>query len=216
MPLTLTPPDRKNDAFLDVLERARCGDREARGTLVEQFYPQVRAIVHRSLATDLRNNRPWLLARFSTGDVVQEVFQSVLGDLDAFQGSTERSFAGYLSMLVRNRIIDAIRFHEADRRDGRRSAPGPEDGDHTSGAVAPDGEAARREQRALLFAALAELPERERLLVRARFEDTASFRELAEQLGYGSESAARRAYQTAHARLAVRLARNQPRGGEER
>lgn len=209
MQATLTSPDRSSAAFLETLERAKQGQRDARNELIEQFYPQVRSIVHRSLATDLRTNRPWLAARFSTGDVVQEVFRSVIDDLHAFEGQTEKAFAGYLSMLVRNRIIDAIRFHEADRRDGRLSAPSPEDDQHESGHELPAGEAERREQRDLLYRALEELPERERLLVRARFEESASFKELAEQLGYGSESAARRAYTAAQARLAVRLVRRQ-------
>jgi hypothetical protein len=41
--------------------------------------------------------------------------------------------------------------------------------------------------------------------VRARAEDLASFEELAQQLGYGSESSARRAFFAAQARLALRL-----------
>lgn len=212
MQATLTESDQSRAAFFETLERAKEGQRDARNELIEQFYPQVRNIVHRSLATDLRTNRPWLAARFSTGDVVQEVFRSVLDDLHAFEGQTEKSFAGYLSMLVRNRIIDAIRFHEADRRDGRLSGPSIEEQDHESGDELPSGQAERREQREILFTALESLPERDRLLVRARFEETASFKELAEQLGYGSESAARRAYHAAQARIAVRLVRDKAKG----
>jgi len=52
--------------------------------------------------------------------------------------------------------------------------------------------------------------------LRARLEGLASFRELAEQLGYGSESAARRAFFEAQARLVLRLRAPPSAGGEER
>ncbi len=214
MQTIVTPTDPTEQAFMATLARAKSGSVDARNDLFRQFYPQVRSMVHRSLATDLRNSRPWLTARFSTGDVVQEVFQSVITDLEAFQGQTERAFAGYLSMVIRNRIIDAIRFHEADRRDGRLSAPAPEDGEHESGLDHPSVNAAASEERELLQKALVEFPEQERLLLRARFEGAASFKDLAEQLGYPSESTARRAYFSAQARLAVRLYRLKEEAGQ--
>jgi RNA polymerase sigma factor (sigma-70 family) len=188
-----------------LLEGARRGDREALEELFGRLYPRVQRMVHGHLARDMRQGRPWLAARFSTGDVVQEVFRSVLQDLDAFSGSGEEALIGYIAMVVRNRLIDAIRFHEASRRDGRRGGsetavwrePGQDEGPAAAAATA---EEVRR-----LHEALEEFPERERLLLRARYEGTRSLRELAEQLGYSSESAARRAFHAAQARLALRL-----------
>ncbi|QDV09589.1 RNA polymerase sigma factor [Planctomycetes bacterium Poly30] len=195
-------PDRN---FAATLVAAKAGDSSAVNELFQLFYPRVKSLVHKSLALDLRNSRPWLTARFSTGDVVQEVFRSVLGDLSSFGGTTEKAFTGYLTMVVRNRIIDAIRFHEADRRDGRRgAAPLPED-EHPSDAAGPVSEVANAEEIDRFHEALAGFPEREQLLLRARFEETASFAELTEQLGYPSESTARRAYFAAQAKLAVQL-----------
>lgn len=211
---SLTHPDEKQSVFLATLDLAKGGDPEARNQLCEQFYDQVRSMVHRNLATDLRTNRPWLTARFSTGDVVQEVFNSVMDDLGMFEGRTERSFAGYLSMVIRNRIIDAIRFHEADRRDGRRSAPAPEHDDHASDVDQPIGLASDKEQRELMYKALESFNEKEQLLLRARFEQAASFKDLAEQLGYNSESTARRAFFVTQAKLALRLRRLKQEGDD--
>ena len=53
--------------------------------------------------------------------------------------------------------------------------------------------------------ALTEFSHKDQLLLRARLEGTATFAELAEQLGYGSSSAARRAFHTAQAHLAFLL-----------
>lgn len=218
MPLTSEEPPSEaalDAEFLALLALARDGDSAALDSLVDRFQPRVQADVHRKLARDVRASRPWLEARFSTGDVVQEVFRSVLGDLDAFGGRTEDAFCGWLAMVVRNRIIDSIRFHEADCRDGRVGQALPED----SGALGasqvtdPAAAVARAEEIERLEAAMGELEPRIKLLVRARIEGQASFRELADQLGFGSESSARRAYFEAQARLALQL---KGRGGKQR
>ena len=199
-----------DDPFEATLSRAVSGDKEAINELFERFYPHVSRLVHQSLSMDLRRNRPWLSARFSTGDVVQEVFRTVLGDLRSFGGRTERAFAGYLAMVVRNRLIDAIRFHEAARRDGRRGTlPLMEQDQHdVPEAEAPERIAAANEEIDLFHAALAGLPEREQLLLRARFDGVASFADLTEQLGFTSTTATRRAFAAAQAKLVVRMGRD--------
>ncbi len=194
--------------FSTLLEGARRKDRDALDELARRFYPRVERLVHHRLATDIRYRRPWVSARFSTGDVVQSVFEGVLSDLGAFAGSTEEAFVGYLSTVVRNRIIDAVRFHEAAQRDGRRGVPLEETDGGTGDATDPADAAISEEKMTLLLATLEEFEPRVQHLLRARMEGLASFRELAEQLGYGSESAARRAFFDAQAKLALRLGRD--------
>lgn len=191
--------------FAVALDLARSGDAEALEHLFQTFYPRVEAMVHARLARDLRTARPWLAARFSTGDIVQEVFRSVLQHLHSFVGEDEGAFAGYLAMLVRNRIVDAVRFHEASNRDGRQSRE-PLDGAPVQVPGPSPLEAAERTEEVERLRSLVEdLPERERLLVRARLEGSASFTELASLLGYGSASSARRAFHTAQAQLVLDL-----------
>jgi len=198
-------PVTSPSSFRATLTAARRGDTEALDALATRFYPTVQRIVHHRLATDLRTSRPWLTARFSTGDVVQEVFQAVLRDLDAFAGESEDAFVGYLAMVVRNRIIDAIRFHQAERRDGRRTRTAPTAFDPAQDGLDPVAEVASTEQVERFFEALAQFEPREQLLLRARFEGVASFEALAAQLGYGSESTARRVFYTAQAKLSLLL-----------
>lgn len=199
--------------FHDLIERARGGEDEAQDALFRQFYPVVQRLVHKSLARDLRLNRPWLSARFSTGDIVQEVFRSVLRDIPSFAGTNEGAMVGYLTIIVRNRIVDAMRFHEAERRDGRRGESGAEAELAASAHDDPAQLAARADEMRCMQRALLQLPEREQLLVRARFEGEESFQSLSLQLGYGSESAARRAFHAAQARLAIVLSGNDVEGG---
>lgn len=191
--------------FSSLLEGARNGDRAALDALTRCYYDAVQRLVHHRLATDMRHRRPWLAARFSTGDVVQSVFEGVLRDLGAFAGTTEEAFVGYLATVVRNRILDAVRFHEASQRDGRRGLPITGSFDLEGGETDPADAAISEERLTRLLAALAEFEPRVQHLLRARVEGLASFRELAEQLGYGSESAARRACFAAQAKLALRL-----------
>jgi RNA polymerase sigma factor (sigma-70 family) len=192
-------------SFATNLERARQGDSEALNELALRFYPAVQSLVHHRLASDSRHGRPWLGSRFSTGDVVQSVFESVLQDLGAFRGRTEEAFIGYLATVVQHRILDALRFHEAAQRDGRRGAAIDTSFDAEGGEVDPADAAASTDGLAQLRTALETFPVRERHLLRARMDDSASFRELAEQQGDGSESAARRAYFDAQARLVLMM-----------
>lgn len=192
-------------SFDAALAAARRGDVDALELLAERFYPTVRRLVHHRLETDLRASRPWLAARFSTADVVQEVFLGVLRDLSTFAGTSESAFVGYLAMVVRNRVVDAVRFHGAERRDGRRISRIDERGDLQGHDLDPAADAAGTEQLERLDAALRTFEPRERLLLRARIEELATFQELADQLGYASESGARRAYYAAKARLALAM-----------
>jgi RNA polymerase sigma factor (sigma-70 family) len=191
--------------FLSTLESAKRGDSEALNELAEHFYPAVQGLVHHRLVTDMRHRRPWLAARFSTGDVVQSVFEGVLREIGTFAGRTEEAFIGYLATVVRNRIIDAVRFHEAAQRDGRRAHAMSQEFDTEGREVDPADAAVSAEGIEQLLAALSSFEPRVQHLLRARMEGLASFRELAEQLGYGSESAARRAFFDAQARLSLDL-----------
>lgn len=208
-------PSREAESDFTVLLRAaRAGDSAALAALFERFYPRVEDMVHRALARDLRASRPWLRTRFSTGDVVQEVFRSVLQDLDGFAGASESAFAGYLAMVVRNRLIDAIRHHEAARRDGRRTHRPEELAEPVSPSDGPSTDLMSAEELTRFHEVMGTFAERERLLLRARLEQQASFQELAEQLGYTSAYAARRAFYSTQATFAVRM--RQRRTSEER
>ena len=199
--------------FLKTLSAAKRGDPQALEEIFSGFYPRVQQMVHRGLSRDLRVSRSWLTSRFSTGDVVQEVFRGLLKDLSGFRGESEEAFTGYLAMLVRNRLMDAVRFHQAAQRDGRRVRGGVEDLDTESSVEGPDAQAASIEEMERFHNALQAFPERDRLLLRARLEQGTTFEELAAMLGYSSKFAARRSFYAAQAQLAIRLSPSEA-GGE--
>lgn len=200
--MTMNEPDRD---FEVALKAARGGDAPAREVLYERLYPRVERLVHHGLSRDVRRGRPWLATRFSTGDVVQEVFRHLLTDFQNFAGESEEAFVGYLATSVRHRLVDAVRFHEAAQRDGRRTTPPPEGHDPSTTLHSPISDLASAEEVAAFHEALETFPERDRFLLRARIEQDARFQDLADQLGYSSKSAARRAFYAAQAVLIVRL-----------
>jgi RNA polymerase sigma-70 factor (ECF subfamily) len=191
--------------FPRLLDAARRGSRAAQEALFERYYAQVERVVHAQLRRDLGRRRLCLASRFSTADVVQDVFHSLLPDLGKFRGSTEGEFVAYVVQVIRHRTLDTIRHHRAACRDYRRSL------DEVPSSVlesSPAGGTATASDTDLLEtfgATLAAFPEPARRLLRARIERGLGFEALARELGYPSRYAARRAFFAAQARLIARL-----------
>ncbi len=192
--------------FTQLIAASRDGQQAATNELFDRYYNLVRRCVHKGLDKELRPSRPWLGAMFSTGDVVQEVFLSVLRDLDTFAGDSEQQFISFLATVTKSRLVDAIRFHEAFRRDPRRVHRGAEPDQIGSSKSDPLEDAVSGEEVARFCSALSGLREREQLLLRRRLEDNEQFNDLADALGYPTGDAARKAFHVAQARLATRVA----------
>lgn len=203
------PPGPAREPLRSLIDRARDGrDSDARSQLIERYYPIVQRIVHKELGGRLRHRRPWLWAMFSTGDVVQEVFLAVIRELDEFRGDHEGALITYLAQTVRTRLIDAVRFHEAGRRDARRVSHSLAAGcDAEQRHPTPSNAAVLAEQMKAFEEALATLSPRDRDLIALRLEISAPFAKIAEELGIPSSDAARKAFATAQARMLVKLRR---------
>lgn len=188
---------------------AAAGDQSARERVVTMCLPPVRTMVHRELQQDFRQRHRWMLALFSTQDIVHEVLTAVVQDLSDTHFAGPEPFCAYLSTLVRHRLLDAVRFHEAARRDGRRQVAEPTAG---LAAVATDGRettptfaASLGERAGLVRDALGELPERQRRLLELRLLEDSTFGEIRAALGYASDETARQAFHEAQAKLLVKL-----------
>ena len=169
----------------------------------ERYYAQVSSRVHRLLDRDLRRGRPWLGAVLSTGDIVHEVFLGVVRDFESFRGRSEHAFVAYLARLVHNRLIDAVRHHEASRRDQRRLQRDVTD--MCDPEVSPGSKLTCREDAGLLATILLRLTDRDRALLRGRLEDDESFQVLAKSLGYASADSARKMFRRVQARVLAML-----------
>lgn len=192
-----------------LLAAAAAGEKAAQDRLVEATYADVRARVHQELERDFRQRHKWMLPLFSTQDVVHEVLAAVVRDLRDTSFPAREAFFAFLGTVVHRRLIDAVRFHEAARRDGRRVVAEPTAGVAALGVDAreatPTFAAQLGERARLLQEALAELPERWRHLLELRLMEERTFPEIAQALGYSSEETARQSFVEAKARLLVKL-----------
>ena len=197
------------DSLRQVIQLAAKGDASAREQLVAECYSHVRKIVHRDLEQDFRRRHRWIAPLFSTHDVVHDVLAAVVNDLEDTKFEAAEKFYAYLGTLVRHRLLDAVRFHEAGRRDQRRNVANRTEGvgvNQSDGREnTPTMAAALGEQARLVRGALEDMPERQRRLLEMRLMEGATFSELRSALGYSSDETARQAFHAAQARLLVKL-----------
>lgn len=197
--------------FDELLRRAAAGDLDAQGDVVERFYPRVRSLVHARLDKDFRQSHRWIMPLFSTRDVVHDVLADAVRKLDDTTFADEGAFVGYLATIVRNRLLDAVRYHEAARRDQRRLVRDSDtDGDISArpagrGDGSPELAAELGEQVRILHEVLDSFGPRHKALLEMRLVDDEPFPVVAVKLGYASAESARQAFWDAKARLLVKL-----------
>lgn len=90
------------ESTLELLHRARDGDRTAVDTLVERCLPPLRRWAHGRLPQFARD-------RLNTEDLVQEAVIRVLKRLDRFDPRQVGALQAYLRQTVKNKICDEIR-----------------------------------------------------------------------------------------------------------
>lgn len=214
----MQPPDRPDSpdrsgsgdgpsepASIDLARAAREGADDALALLIERHQAQVQAIVRRRLGRELR--------RFhESGDIVQEAFVQAVRTFDRYDLPDEDAFLRWISGVVENRLRDLSKFHRAERRGSgaERRLASIDLGEGGGGFDAPGDEAGPatraqsgdRDER--VRAALDELDERTRRLIEARLDER-PWAEVARELDFPSEGAARMAYSRALVGLSRRL-----------
>ena len=184
---------------------AKRAEPKALEAIVASCYPRVEQLVHLALTKDLRAHRDWLSTRFSTGDIVQDVFHSLLRELSHFSGTTRDELISYLATSVRHRILDRLRFHEAERRDGRRTHTAPASLDVIDPKGTPLDSAETADEVRHLRVAVRSLEPFLQAVVRMRVQEKATFQKIADRMGFNSMALARKAYYSAIATIAMKL-----------
>jgi RNA polymerase sigma-70 factor (ECF subfamily) len=209
-PLTMTPgpgnepPPHADDApatetlisdepTIELVVRARAGDRLAVEALLERCLPALRRWAHGRLPMAARGS-------LDTGDLVQETALHVLRRLDQFEPRHVGAMQAYLRMAVINRIRDEV-------RKVTRQPPPLELGDEPpSEQDSPLEEAIQAEAYERYRAALSSLAVRDREMIVARLEAQWSAQQIAQRFGLRTADAARMAVGRALRRLSARLA----------
>jgi RNA polymerase sigma-70 factor (ECF subfamily) len=173
---------------LDLVARARSGEREALNLLVARCLPPLRRWAHGRLPSYARGAH-------ETVDLVQDAVSKAVARLDGFEARHQGALHAYLRQAVMNRIRDLIR--QARRRPGQSELPDDIVDEQTS----PIDRMIGAERRRQYDEALMRLRPRDREAIVGRLELQYSYEELAVLLDKPSANAARVAVTRAIARL---------------
>jgi RNA polymerase sigma-70 factor (ECF subfamily) len=177
-----------DEPTIELVVRARTGDRQAVEALLQRSVPQLKRWAHGKLPPAARNT-------LDTGDLVQETVLHVLRRLDTFQPRHVGAMQAYLRQSVLNRIRDEV------RRIGRHPASCELPDDMPSEEPSPLEQAVQTEAVSRYREALTRLSPRDRELVVARIEAQWSYDEIARHFHVPTPDAARMAASRALRRL---------------
>jgi len=198
---TSNPPERptvdkatllSDEPTIELVVRAREGDRLAVEALLQRSIPSLRRFAHGRLPAAARGS-------LDTGDLVQETVLHVLRRLDTFEPRHVGAMQAYLRQSVINRIRDEV------RRIGRHPTPVDLPDDLASEIPSPLEEAVRAEAYDRYRAVLVQLSPRDREMVVARIEAQWNLGEIAQRFNMRTVDGARMAVTRALRRLMDRL-----------
>jgi RNA polymerase sigma-70 factor (ECF subfamily) len=183
------------ETSLDLLERAKSGDRRALDQLMARYLPRLRRWASGRLPG-------WARDMADTEDLVQDTMLQTFRRIDRFEVRHEAGLQAYLRQAVINRIRDACRRQE------RRGLTSLLDSQHPGSDESPLEAAIGAEALDRYERALQRLRPEDRDAVVARVEMGCSNEEIAAALNKPSPNAARMAVARALVRLAEEMRLN--------
>ena len=207
-----------NDA-IELVTRARSGQREALGDLCVLFQNYLRVLARNGLGRKLRE-------RVDLSDVVQEAMVEVVRQFPQFTGQTEAALVGWLRRLVGQKLADLGRYHGRVKRGASQAAisldcvhnavrplcstPRALVDELASSQTNPSDVVSQRELHDQLADALAHLPEVQAKVIWLYHVEGLTFEAVGERLGVSRKSI-RGLY--AHGLKSLRNTLNGPPGG---
>jgi RNA polymerase sigma-70 factor (ECF subfamily) len=177
-----------------LLDKARAGETEALGHLLQEFRPYVCVIIHAQ-----RDRR--LNSRLDDSDLVQDVMTAACRRFGEFRGKTSAELAAWLRRIALGITANAARDHlGTERRDVNREQALGVGAEPADSGSTPSAQAIRHERAARLAEALARLPDDMQQVLLGRHVEDLPYAVLAERLGR-SEGAVRVLYVRAIRRL---------------
>ena len=181
-------PLLSDEPTIELVVRAKAGDRTAMEALLERCLPLLKRWAHGRLPAAARGH-------LDTGDLVQESALHVLGRLDHFEPRHVGAMQAYLRQSVINRIRDEI------RRIGRNPHPVELPEEHPSDRTTPLEAAIQTEAYERYRRALTKLTPKDREMIVARIEVQWTLPEIAQRFGLHTVDAARMAVSRAVKKL---------------
>jgi RNA polymerase sigma-70 factor, ECF subfamily len=168
-----------------LLARARAGDREALGELLEKNRNYLRYLADRLL--DDRVGK-----RIDASDLVQQTCLSVHKQIGEFAGSNAAQFAAWLRQIHERNIRNVVRDQlHTEKRDVSREEGLADREIHAAVQATPSQQIVRNEESVRLAQAIALLVEDEREALRRRYLEGQSVAEIAVAMGLTKDALAR-------------------------
>ena len=168
----------------ELIRRARAGDREALGELLEQHRAYLRVLTDRQFDTGLGQ-------RLDASDVVQQTLLQAHRALGDFRGRTDAEMAAWLRQILARNLAHAVRDFSRDKRSINRERALEEAVNASSARLeawlaaeqsSPSQKAQRNEQVLQLCDALDKLPESQREAAQLHYWQDCTLAEIAEQM----------------------------------
>jgi RNA polymerase sigma-70 factor (ECF subfamily) len=158
-------------------------DRQQLDNLLELCRPLLTLIALQMLGSRTRQ-------REGDSEIVQATLIEAHRDFAMFKGATLAEFLGWLKRLHRNNIQNTIRFHRAAKRDTRREVNLPKSTESdvslswyaTAKTSSPDSQILRTETSVELAAAIAQLPNDQRIAITLRHIEGCSLEEICQAM----------------------------------
>ena len=183
-----------DEPTMELVIRAKAGDRMATEALLERCLPPLKRWAHGQLPMAARGS-------LDTNDLVQDAALNLVKRLDFFQPQHVGAMQGYLRQSVINRIRDEV------RKIGRHAPPVELPDDHPSDRTSPLESAIQAEAYDRYRRALTHLEPKDRELIVARVEIQWTVAEIAQRFGMRTVDAARMAVGRAVRRLTQQMGR---------
>lgn len=181
-----------DEPTMELVIRARKGDRMATEALLERCLPQLQRWAHGRLPAAARGS-------LDTNDLVQDAALNLVKRLELFEPRHVGAMQGYLRQSVINRIRDEV------RKIGRHAPPTELPEDHPSDRTSPLEAAIQAEAYERYRQALTRLEPKDRELIVARVEVQWSVAEIAQRFGMRTVDATRMAVSRAVRRLTEQM-----------
>jgi RNA polymerase sigma-70 factor, ECF subfamily len=185
-----------HQASMELLERARGGDRVALEDLIERYQDRLQRIVR------IRLRGSMLRRHMDSMDLVQDTFQAALPRIADLHPRNPAGLLHWLTVIAMNRIRDTYASFKTGMRDTDREVELGEGARHelSAGVAQPDEQALLAEVREMLDEAVAGLPDDQRQVVLLRDYIGEDWDRIAAELGR-ENGATRQLHQRAWIRL---------------
>lgn len=180
------PQSTVQERFEVLLARARGGDPQALGQVLESFRPFLGFLADDGLGADLR-------AKVEASDLVQKTFLDAQQDFARFEGASPGELQAWLEKILRHNLADCGRFwRRSEKRKIGREVPLQTDSreiDVVGDDTTPSKRAIGTEEKKALDEALKRLPQDYRRIILLRYQDRMGFDDIAAVMDRSVEAA---------------------------